>query len=70
MCMLMHIINPCYDEYRSASSYIRKNMSDYNPIVINWTGRAKRAGLSFLIVNLGVPWTLRPKFTSVLAELF
>jgi len=29
-------------------------MSEYNPIVINWTG------LSFLIVNLGVPWALRP----------
>ena len=35
-------------------------MSEYNPIVINWAGRAKRAGLSFLIVNLGVPWALRP----------
>jgi len=33
-------------------------MSEYNPIVINWPGRAKRAGLSFLIVNLGMPWTL------------
>ena len=33
-------------------------MSEYNPIVINWTGRAKPAGLSFLIVNLGVPWTI------------
>jgi len=35
-------------------------MSEYNPIVINWAGRAKRAGLSFLIVNLGVPWALWP----------
>ena len=26
--------------------------------MINWAGRAKPAGLSFLIVNLGVPWTL------------
>ena len=34
-------------------------MSEYNPIVINWAGRVKRAGLSFLIVNLGVPWALR-----------
>jgi len=33
-------------------------MSKKNPIVINWAGRAKRAGLSFLTVNLGVPWTL------------
>ena len=33
-------------------------MSEYNPVVINWAGRAKPAGLSFLIVNLGVPWTL------------
>jgi len=33
-------------------------MSEYNPIVIHWTGRAKPAGLSFLIVNLGVPWTI------------
>jgi len=40
-------------------------MSEYNPIVINWAGRAKRAGLSFLIVNLG---TLA-KFTSALAGL-
>jgi len=30
----------------------------------------KRAGLSFLIVNLSVPWILRPKFASALAELF
>jgi len=29
----------------------------------------KRAGLSFLFVNLGVPWALRPKFASALAEL-
>jgi len=29
----------------------------------------KRAGLSFLIANLGVPWALRPMFTSALAEL-
>ena len=35
-------------------------MSEYNPIVINWAGRAKRAGLSFFIVNLGVTWELRP----------
>jgi len=34
-------------------------MSEYNPIVINWAGRTKPAGLSFLIVNLGVPWALR-----------
>ena len=27
-------------------------MNEYNPIVINSAGRAKRAGLSFLIVNL------------------
>jgi len=33
-------------------------MSEYNAVVINWAGRAKPAGLSFLIVNLGVPWTL------------
>ena len=33
-------------------------MSEYNFVVINWAGRAKRAGLSFLIVNLSVPWTL------------
>jgi len=33
-------------------------MSEYNPVVINWASGAKRAGLSFLIVNLGVPWTL------------
>jgi len=33
-------------------------MSEYNPIVTNWAGRAKPAGLSFLIVNLGLPWTL------------
>jgi len=39
-------------------SYQNKTMSEYNPIVINWAGRAKRAGLSFLIVKLGVPWTL------------
>jgi len=36
-------------------------MSEYNPIVINWAGRAKQAGLSFLIVNLSVPWTLQLK---------
>jgi len=35
-------------------------MIEYNPTVINWAGRAKRAGLSFLIVNLGVPSALRP----------
>ena len=40
-------------------------MSEYNPIVINWAGRTKSAGLSFLIVNLGTP----AKFTSALAEL-
>jgi len=33
-------------------------MSEYNFVVINWAVRAKQAGLSFLIVNLGVPWTL------------
>ena len=33
-------------------------MSECNPTVINWAGRAKQAGLSFLIVNLGVPRTL------------
>jgi len=33
-------------------------MSEYNIAVINWAIRAKPAGLSFLIVNLGVPWTL------------
>ena len=49
---------PCCDEYRSAYCYQNKTMSEYNPIVINWAGRAKRAGLSFFIVNLGVPWTL------------
>jgi len=41
-------------------SYQNKTMSEYNPIVINWAGWAKRAGLSFSIVNLGVPWALRP----------
>jgi len=35
-------------------------MSEYNSVVIDWAGRAKPAGLSFLIVNLGVPWALRP----------
>ena len=30
-------------------------MSEYNLVVINWAIRAKPAGLSFLIVNLGVP---------------
>ena len=34
-------------------------MSEYNSIVTNWAGRAKLAGLSFLIVSLGVPWTLQ-----------
>jgi len=34
-------------------------MSEYNPVVINWAGRTKSAGLSLLIVNLGVPWALR-----------
>jgi len=34
-------------------------MSEYNSIVTNWAGRAKRAGLSSLIVSLGVPWTLQ-----------
>ena len=33
-------------------------MSEYNFVVINLAGRAKPTGLSFLIVNLGVPWTL------------
>jgi len=33
-------------------------MSEYNFVVINWAGRAKPAGLSFVIVNLGVAWTL------------
>ena len=33
-------------------------MSECNPVVINWAGRATQAGLSFLIVNLCVPWTL------------
>ena len=33
-------------------------MSEYNIVVINRAVRAKPAGLSFLIVNLGVPWTL------------
>ena len=33
-------------------------MSEYNFVVINRGGRAKPAGLSFLIVNLDVPWTL------------
>jgi len=33
-------------------------MSEYNFVVISWAVRAKQAGLSFLIVNLGVPWTL------------
>jgi len=33
-------------------------MSEYNFVVINWAVRAKPAGLSFLFVNLGVPWTL------------
>jgi len=28
-----------------------------------------QAGLSFLIVNLGVPWTFPTKLTSALAEL-
>ena len=37
---------------------INKTMSEYNPVVIIWEGRAKPAGLSFLIVNLGAPWTL------------
>jgi len=55
----MHIINPCCDDYRSTYSYQNKTMSEYNSIVINWVGRAKRAGLSFLIINLGVPWTFR-----------
>jgi len=65
----MYIINPCCDEYRSAQSYQNKTMSEYNSIVTNWAGQAKRAGLSFLIISLGVPWTLRPKFASALAEL-
>jgi len=34
-------------------------MSEYHFVVLNWAGRAKPAGLSFLIINLGVPWTLR-----------
>jgi len=50
-------INPCCDECRSAS-YTNKTMSECNFVVINWAVRAKPAGLSFLIVNLGVPWTL------------
>ena len=33
-------------------------MSEYSIVVINWAVRAKPAGLSFLIVNLDVPWTL------------
>jgi len=54
----MHIINPGCDEYRSAS-YQNKTTSECNSIVTNWAGRAKRAGLSFLIVSVGVPWTLQ-----------
>ena len=41
-------------------------MSKYNPVVINWAGRAKPVGLSFLIVNLGVPWALRPNSSVLL----
>ena len=33
-------------------------MSEYIFVVINWVGREKPVGLSFLIVNLGMPWTL------------
>ena len=57
--MYLTIINPCCDEYRSAECYINKTMSEYNFVVINCVVRAKPAGLSFLSVNLGVPWTLR-----------
>ena len=60
-------INPFCDEYRSAWSYTNETMSEYNFVVISWAVRAKPAGLSFLIVNLGVPWTFLR--TSALAEL-
>jgi len=33
-------------------------MHEYNFVVMNLAVRAKPAGLSFVIVNLGVPWTL------------
>jgi len=42
-------------------------MSEYNFVVIIWAVRVKPAGLSFLIVNLGVSWTFL--LISALAEL-
>jgi len=44
-------------------------MSEYNFVVINRAGQAKPASLSFLLVNLGMPWTLPTVFISALAEL-